>query len=60
MPAWFKDTEGKVWQYENVGEIKEQNGKYVVTDPYGNLLGAHPTFEIEEFSTVTPLQRVND
>lgn len=60
MPAWFRDTQGKVWQYENAREIKEKHGKYLVTDPNGNLLGAHPIGEIEEFSTVTPLPRVND
>jgi hypothetical protein len=52
--AWFKDIEGKVWQYDNARGIKEKHGKYVVIDPNGNLLGAHPIVSIAELPRIRP------
>jgi hypothetical protein len=60
MPAWFQDHEEHFWLYDTAKEVKQQDGKYVVIDAYGALLGAHPIDEVKEFSTVIPLPRVND
>lgn len=60
MPAWFKDYDGHFRIYEHAREVKKEGDKYVVYDPYGGLLGAHPIDEVQEFSTVEPLPKVTD
>jgi hypothetical protein len=51
MPAVFRTYDDEYYTYDNAANVKEGGGKYSVYDAYGNVLGAHPTDSIAEFTT---------
>lgn len=51
MSVVFKGTNGESFEYRDAKVVKKEDGKYVVYDARGSVLGAHPIDSILEFTT---------